>query len=234
MFNKKNVFILVLAFLLVFSTGVFAASNKTIQATIADAIKVKLNGKTLDLKDTTGASVSPVLINGTTYLPVRFIAETVGLSVNWDGATQSVLLGENTEYRNLSDVSKIEETLWGNFVQGEVNLTFNQIGDVGVKYQNGLKMPKINNYPREVPIKLGAKQTKLSTDILYTNTSEDSPVSVQLINDKNIAIYDKTLNPDELINIVDLDISGTQKLTLKVVGKAGTKGEFYLLNPRVK
>lgn len=58
-------------------------------------IKVRLNGKVLDLKDAKGKKVEPFIIDGTTYLPVRAVGEALDLNVSWDGATQTVVLGND-------------------------------------------------------------------------------------------------------------------------------------------
>lgn len=38
--------------------------------------------------------VPPKIINGRTMVPVRFIAETMGLKVDWDAANRTVVIGE--------------------------------------------------------------------------------------------------------------------------------------------
>lgn len=55
-------------------------------------IKVTLDGTPVKLVDVNGNPVEPFIISGTTYLPVRAIAGAFGLEVDWDGATQTVLL----------------------------------------------------------------------------------------------------------------------------------------------
>lgn len=55
-------------------------------------VTVELDGKVIECTDANGNPVSPLLINGTTYLPVRAIANALGLDVQWDGATQSVFI----------------------------------------------------------------------------------------------------------------------------------------------
>jgi hypothetical protein len=56
-------------------------------------IRIFVDGKHVDPKDATGASVEPFTINGTTYLPVRAIAEALGMEVSWDNSTQTVYIG---------------------------------------------------------------------------------------------------------------------------------------------
>lgn len=65
-------------------------------------IKVSLDGEVLDLKDASGNPVEPFMVDGSNYLPVRALAETLGLYVKWDGATATVQLstpeGKKTTY----------------------------------------------------------------------------------------------------------------------------------------
>jgi len=55
-------------------------------------IKVTLDGKQLDLRNAKGEPVEPFMFEGTNYLPVRALAESLGLSVAWDGANATVVL----------------------------------------------------------------------------------------------------------------------------------------------
>lgn len=69
----------------------FAAYQK--QATLSyQDIKITLNGEPVEPKDGAGNVVEPFAMDGTTYLPVRAIANALGLEVNWDGATNTVAL----------------------------------------------------------------------------------------------------------------------------------------------
>lgn len=53
-----------------------------------DNVKVTLNGKVLDLQ----GDREPFAINGTTFLPVRAVSEALGVVVNWDDQTKTVIL----------------------------------------------------------------------------------------------------------------------------------------------
>lgn len=58
--------------------------------------------------------VTPVIRNDRTYLPVRFIAETFGADVNWDGGTKTVFISmsetetEDTEFDWLARIVNAE------------------------------------------------------------------------------------------------------------------------------
>lgn len=54
-------------------------------------IKIIVDGKQLS------TSKEPFTYNGTTYLPVRAVAEAVGKDVTWDGTTKTVYLGEKPQ-----------------------------------------------------------------------------------------------------------------------------------------
>jgi hypothetical protein len=61
------------------------------------SIRIFVDGKQVDPRDAGGASVEPFIINGTTYLPVRAVAEALGMEVSWDNAAKSVYIGTAPE-----------------------------------------------------------------------------------------------------------------------------------------
>jgi hypothetical protein len=52
-----------------------------------------VNGELITPRDGQGNVVEPFIHNGTTFLPARAIAEALGQTVEWDGATQTVYIG---------------------------------------------------------------------------------------------------------------------------------------------
>ncbi len=58
-------------------------------------IRVFMDEKVVILKDAKGNRVEPVQYNGTTYLPLRALAETIGKEVYWDKDTGDIYLGKN-------------------------------------------------------------------------------------------------------------------------------------------
>lgn len=93
---KKRIITLALALVLVFAlASTVSAVTNTIQANLTYRdIKITLNGAAVDSKDANGKSVEPFIMDGTTYLPVRAVAEALGLDVKWDSATSTVALTE--------------------------------------------------------------------------------------------------------------------------------------------
>lgn len=84
---------------LVFGLGApaFAATVRQLNASYS-GIKITMDGKEIVPTDASGAVVEPFAVDGTTYLPVRAVANALGLGVQWDGATQTVKLTGNAGY----------------------------------------------------------------------------------------------------------------------------------------
>jgi len=77
-------------------------------------IKVVIEGKQADLKDALGNPVEPFAINGTTYLPVRAVANALDQAVSWDGKTQTVYIGASEEMEQPSVWLKDMDVFAGN------------------------------------------------------------------------------------------------------------------------
>lgn len=78
---------------LVFGLGApaFAATVRQLNASYS-GIKITMDGKEIVPTDASGAVVEPFAVDGTIYLPVRAVANALGLGVQWEGATQTVKL----------------------------------------------------------------------------------------------------------------------------------------------
>ena len=69
-----------------------ATSTATVKTSDVE-IKITIGAKEAIVNGKAVALVAPAFIeNGRTYLPVRFVAETLGATVGWDGATSTATL----------------------------------------------------------------------------------------------------------------------------------------------
>lgn len=78
---------------LVFCTIFAAPVTKSIQA-VFSGVRIALDGQILDLKDANGNKVEAFGYNGTTYLPVRAIANAFGKDVTYDAKENIIYLGK--------------------------------------------------------------------------------------------------------------------------------------------
>jgi len=60
-------------------------------------IRIVVDGYTIAPKDANGKPVEPFIFEGTTYLPVRAVSEALGKSVEWDGHSNTVYIGEKPQ-----------------------------------------------------------------------------------------------------------------------------------------
>jgi hypothetical protein len=75
------------------SVGTVFAGTQAIEA-FYNGIKISIDGKAAELKDVAGNPVEPFIYNGTTYLPVRAIAEALGMEVKFNESTNTVELAK--------------------------------------------------------------------------------------------------------------------------------------------
>lgn len=77
------------------TSGMVIATNGSRMAELQYSnIKILLDGDEIIPKDANGNTIEPFIIDGTTYLPVRGIASSLGLNVGWNGETQTVELNK--------------------------------------------------------------------------------------------------------------------------------------------
>ncbi len=127
-------------------------------------IKVVIDGKRADLKDVNGNVVDPFIIDGTTYLPVRAVANALDKAVSWDGATQTVYLGKNEEIEQPSVWLKDLETFTGEAVAKSAN----EIEFGGSDYNNTLTANTGDVYQNYLyPNKYGSPSYVQDADISY-------------------------------------------------------------------
>lgn len=72
----------------------FAINHTTLTDVAIGGIKIVVDGKEIIPTDAKGNRVEPMIYNGTTYLPVRAVAQAFGKEVYWDGPNYTVYLGD--------------------------------------------------------------------------------------------------------------------------------------------
>ncbi len=93
----------------------------SVSATLRPDILVKYNNEAIDLKDANGEALTPIIINGSTYLPLRAISSLTGLKIDWDAEGQMILLADGE--LEAADEIGVRGTV-KNLVKGKDGVTF--------------------------------------------------------------------------------------------------------------
>ena len=113
---KKTMTALVLALALVGALTIASSAAGVVQeirANLDPSITITLDGEAQTFLDANGTRVYPITYKGTTYLPVRAVAGLVGLGVDWDGTTRTVILGKQPSGVDLIETYNIYHTKGG-------------------------------------------------------------------------------------------------------------------------
>lgn len=72
-------------------TTLAATVQQSIKVTY-NGIKVTLNGESVTLKDASGNVLEPFNYNGSVYVPIRGVSESLGMNVSYDSASKTVAI----------------------------------------------------------------------------------------------------------------------------------------------
>ncbi|MCR8634841.1 copper amine oxidase N-terminal domain-containing protein [Paenibacillus radicis (ex Xue et al. 2023)] len=106
--RKSVVLLLLITAVFCLATGAYAASNLTaIQAYLNGEVKFLKDGENWRPTDDNGNEVLPITYEGTTYLPLRVVANVLNIPVSYNDAEKMISLGEG---KNVSLYSKQMKT----------------------------------------------------------------------------------------------------------------------------
>jgi len=112
--------------------SVFIGSKPNGEVKKNDEITIYINGSLLIPKDANGNIISPVVMDGTTYLPIRAVAEAFSKEVTWDGETKTVYISdykdifEGKYYKILKKGTNLALTVEGGSKENNAKLVFSE------------------------------------------------------------------------------------------------------------
>ncbi len=90
--------------------GAAAVSQpQNVVATFRPDITLEVNGTAYNVRDTNGNLVSPLIYNGTTYLPLSSLGQLLDVDVSWDAATSTVVVHDADTASTLIGEAKAKE-----------------------------------------------------------------------------------------------------------------------------
>ena len=99
------VIVLVVSLGILFTSAYATPVEQSIKV-LFNNIKVVMDGKQVNLTDANGKVVEPYTYDGTTYLPLRAIATTLGSNVAWDKVTNTVTITKKADEKAKLDIIK--------------------------------------------------------------------------------------------------------------------------------
>jgi len=206
--KTRVVLLLVITAMLSLSAGAFAAGNLTeIKAYLNSGIKFRLEGKPWRPLDDKGKEVLPITYNGTTYLPLRAIANAFDIPIKWESSTQTVGLRESSNLTLFSKEVKVDnwsekfydvidkkQLVFGNHqYDGAYAFTAE---NAGLGWYEGSPYLKFN---------FGKKYNTLHL-ILYSPSS----MKIRVMNENNQQLTEEISLEADLVTELNVDLQGSQ------------------------
>lgn len=223
-----------------------ADTLKEISAYLNYGITIKYNGEVQNPTDAGGNRVYPISYNGTTYLPVRAVSNMLGIGVDWDGATQTVLLGKTgatvnlmetyKPYTSYQSVSRVISDWHDGPIFYQKSTTPENIGGETASSWLNLYNPK-NNWAEDsntllCSFNIGGKYKTL-TFKAYTN--EDATLTVK--GDTDSLLGEFKLTAGQTPQTFTIDLLNTKQLTFLLNNGVETYGidiETYVFDAKLE
>lgn len=197
------------AALIVSSIG-YAANTTTLYNVLLEGVKIVVDGQKINPTDANGNTVEPIIYNGTTYLPVRAVANAIGKAVYWDGPNYTVYLGNmegKLEYPTamLKDMTSI-----GSQFKSASNLTDNYDN----QYSGALEISKYGDITYEYLLNMKYSHFRAVLYVPKGTVEKDNKVITIKADGKQIyasPVMDKTSAPV----YIDVDITGYNNFVIE-------------------
>ena len=207
---------------------VFAKQASETISVIYDNIKILIDGKEYQSTDVNGNVVEPFIYNGTTYLPVRAIANAFDKEVDWEAQTSTVTLGsKNYDWLDQMGYADYDTTGGDNIISTIENNT--KSAD-GMKYDRGIKffLSQSNDYPgyvenndgtyeswQEVEYLLNGNYEKFTGTLTYIRGNEEQNSLIKIYGDGNLIYTSPIMTSGTKSTSFDIDIKNFKVLKIK-------------------
>jgi len=209
--NKKIVAsIAALSLLVGAGTGVYAGTNlKEIKAYLNGGLKVRVNGAVAQLNDEKGSAILPITYNGTTYLPVRAVANVLDVAVDYDKDKQEVILGEKVDGTPLN----AEEFNKYTYTKDPAQTTYNNKNYKEAFYYHESGAPTLIITPNKKYQTLHLKIAALDKELTEVKIDDL---------DNNVLLKDVgTISPSDGLKEIVVDIGNVKTVTISMQVKDG-------------
>ena len=201
-----------------FVVGLFVAvllSATTIMASpvmreLVFGVSVSIDGQAIQFEE----DMRPFIIEGRTFLPVRAIADAVGLDVDFDPTTNTVLL-----MTPISTATRLADTFFAYASTNTQAANFARVQEtsnmLGVTHYNVVQFGSFGTNTITADHNLDGNYSRL-TGIFGRGTAVDTvDTVVRIIGDGSVMLTFE-LGANDMSRDIDLDVSGVQLLRVEV------------------
>ena len=188
-----------------------AGGLEQIQAYLNRDITIKLDGQTQTMYDAKGNRVYPITYNGTTYVPIRAVSNMLDIDVEWDGANNTVLLGQTGAAKDFIEELKPYATDKAYCFASSNKKTKEIAGKTYDHYITGYDA----GYTGKVYYDLGGKYTTLSFQA-YAASDYYNSTTLYFYGDNDSLLKKVELTPLALPQTYTVDVSGVQQLEIEL------------------
>ena len=143
---------------LLMGTAIGAGLTKTIEVAF-NSVNITVNGKKVNADN--------ILYDGTTYVPLRAVAEALGKDVGWDQSTNTVSINDKVE----SDTVKVTRVVDGDTIIVDLNGVEERVRLIGIDTPESVHPDASRNLPEGkvasefTKSRLEGKEVKLEFDV---------------------------------------------------------------------
>ena len=205
-----------------------ASKTAVLTSSTGDVVKLTVNSKTAYFNETSAQlDTAPVIINGRTMLPIRFVAESFGYTTDWNAADKSIVIsnGGETAKESTVDLSGYTEGISASDADGNIYCDMIGSGDscllIKDKDGNAIAVYKAIDGNNEI-YKDKKGNTLVCSYVLGKDNSIELTISVN--GGERTAKQDDNYNTvDEAGNVYEFEGEGT----ISVKDKSGKVIEEY-------
>lgn len=187
----------------------YASNFGTLRDVRMGGVRIVVDGKELHPTDANGNTVEPFIYNGTTYLPVRAVADAMNKAVYWDGPEFTVYLGEMDgeleyptaridELTSISHEPLLTDELYDNYGNRYKSALINEYKHTYLEYLLNMKysrfkgtlyVPQGITSDDSIYLTIEADGKIIYTSPDMTKTSYPVEVDVNITGSNNVEIY---------------------------------------------
>ena len=207
--KKSRTILVLLALVLTLSVTVFAKQATETISVMYDNIKILIDGVEYTAKDANGNVIEPFIYNGTTYLPVRGIANAFDKNVDWEPQTSTVILGsKNYDWLDQMGYANYETSAAHNTLTA---WDTNQKADDGMKYDRGLKLKLYYGADENND---GTYSSYQNVEYLLNNYNNEQSAIIKIYGDGNLLYTSPPMSKGTKTVEFDIDISNYKVLKI--------------------